>query len=125
MSEAISGKVGAVYNGAVQLTGFYDWELPYEVDIADVTDFNSSGWREFLVGLSKWSATARRWFQVGQTDLEPGTKYTMRFYINSSTGLYLTGQALVTSRNPNSPVDGPVGDDIEFMGDGTLTTVTP
>lgn len=124
-TAAISGKVGGVYNGAVQLAGFYDWEISYEVDAPEVTDYNSSGWREFLVALSSWNATAARWFQVGQTTLEPGTKYTMRFYLNTDTGLYLTGQALVISRNPNSPVDAPVGDDVGFQGDGSLSTVTP
>lgn len=122
---AISGKVGAIYNGAVQLAGFYDWELTYESEALEVTDFNSAGWREFISGLKGWSATAARWFQVGQTSLNAGTSYTIRYYLDSGTGLYLTGTSLVTSRNPNSPVDGAVGDDVEFQGSAVLTTVSP
>lgn len=122
---AISGKVGAIYSGAVQLSGFYDWELTYEMEKHDVTDYESDGWRKFIEGLSGWSATAKRWFQVGQTTLNAGTAYTIRYYLNVDTGLYLTGTSLVISRNPNSPIDGPVGDDIGFQGSAVLNTVTP
>ena len=48
------------YYAITQLGGFFNWSITQAANPLDKTDFQSAGWKEFLLGLKEWSASAER-----------------------------------------------------------------
>ncbi|GAI86492.1 unnamed protein product, partial [marine sediment metagenome] len=42
----------------IQVLGFYNWTSSLVGDTLETTDFDSSGYREYIAGLTGWTATA-------------------------------------------------------------------
>ena len=118
----------------IQIMGFYNWTLNQTGDALESTNMdNSSGGRNYIPGLTSWTATADKHFittdvtvdsWVGQTvEIRLFTKYVA----TPSTGSpaqYWNGDTVVTGLDHSTPVDAIVDQSISFQGDRALTLET-
>ena len=117
------------YDGAVDFGVIVDsdmayttngWSLDVTADTADITDFTSTGWREFLSNLKSFSGSLELFVdatkQVQPSDI--GAQTGIRLYFNTTD--YLWGQAIVTGWNPASAVDGVATQSLAFQGTSDL-----
>ena len=140
-SSGVTGTVAETTPGTL-MAGFLDWKLNLGADALDATTFDSSGKREFIIGLKKWDATAEKyWMSTGHNPTDwvgssgttgtTGGKKTIRLFLQYTTtpstanpSLYFEGRAMVTGMNIDTPVDGVIKQSLTFQGDGTLPTIT-
>jgi len=141
VDEAIAvtstGEAGAVRfleaEPGIQVLGFYNWASSYVGDTLETTDFDSSGYREYIAGLTGWTATAEKYFQTANNEVDDwvGQTCELRLFINyvasPTTGdlsQYWKGDTIVTGLDHTTPVDALVSQSISFQGDGALTLKT-
>ncbi len=136
VEDEAAGKWITVYQAAPggSLAGFFNWSLDWKCDLADVTDWDSSGKREFIAGVKEWSATAERnWHDTANVwfGAVNGTYQFVRFFVkyvaSPSVGdpaLFYEGLAIVTATQPSAPVDDAIKQTFNFQGVGALTPVT-
>ena len=117
----------------VQVLGFYNWTSSYAGDALETTDFDSSGYREYIAGLTGWTVTSDKYFQTVNNEVDDwvGQPCELRLFINyvaiPSTGTpsqYWKGDTVVTGLDNTTPVDALVSQSISFQGDGALTLKT-
>lgn len=117
----------------IQVLGFYNWTSSYVGDALETTDFDSSGYREYIAGLTGWTTTAEKYFQIANNEVDDwvGQTCELRLFINyvaiPSTGTpsqYWKGDTVVTGLDNTTPVDALVTQSISFQGDGALTLKT-
>ncbi|MBA7552995.1 hypothetical protein ES705_45576 [subsurface metagenome] len=120
----------------IQVLGCYNWALGYTGDAVEVTNFDSTGVREYIPGLTSWTATADKYFLTTGNEVEDwvGTEVEIRLFLNylSSTSTpssgnisqYWKGDTIVTGLDHTTPVDALVTQSISFQGDGALTLKT-
>lgn len=118
----------------VAVLGFYNWNLSYAGDVLETTDFDdSSGSRTYIAGLTRWTATADKFFQTTLNEVDDwvGKPCEIRLYTDyeatPSTGSpsqYWKGDTVVTGLDHTTPVDALVSQNISLQGDGTLTLKT-
>lgn len=117
-----------------QMGGFFNWSINWDSSVHDVTMFSDGSVREFMAGLTTWTASAERFWMTGgataDTDPEPGDTHFLRFFIvytsapNTTTNYYYEGSALCTAVSPTTPVDEIVKGTISWQGSSSLTLVT-
>ena len=122
----------------IQVLGFYNWSLSYSGDVLETTNFdNSSGGRNYIPGLTGWTATADKYFQTANNEVDDwvGGTCELRLFLNylsststpNSTGnpsQYWKGNTIVTGLDHTTPVDALVSQSISFQGDKALTLKT-
>jgi len=118
----------------VTVLGFYNWTLSYSGDVLETTNFdNSSGGRNYIPGMTGWTATADKYFQTTNNEVDDwvGETCEIRLFINyvaapssGSPSQYWKGDTVVTGLDETTPVDALVTQSISFQGDGTLTLKT-
>ncbi len=116
MSE-IAGKSGYVKEGANTIAGMKGWTCPQLANVGDITDFQSSGLKEFLLTLKEWSGTFDG--SLDGTPLTLGSTYTLHLGLTGSTEYY--GEAIITAINPGVTVDGINVISYSYQGTSTLT----
>ncbi|MBA7526144.1 hypothetical protein ES705_18305 [subsurface metagenome] len=118
----------------IEVLGFYNWTLSQSADALETTNFdNSSGGRNYIPGLTGWTATADKHFLtadneiddwVGQTcEIRLFTKY-VAVSTSSDPSIYWKGDTVVTSLDMTTPVDALITQSISFQGDRSLTLKT-
>jgi len=127
------------YDPGLQVCGFYNWNIDYNADLYEDTDFcNSSGGRHYIGGFTGWTATADKHFKTTNNRVEDWISSTggaqqikVRFFTKyvatpstSSPSQYWEGNAYVMGLNTNTPVDALVDQSLNFQGDGALTLTT-
>lgn len=104
---------------AVKLVdGMREWSITYTGDTAEVTDFQSSGTKEYIAGPTGWTATFS-----GFKDSAPlgfNSEVVLAFEEGSTVGNSWTGNAIIDSLAPATPVDGVVSYTYGATGTGDL-----
>lgn len=118
----------------VPVLGFYNWSLSYSGDVLETTNFdNSSGGRNYIPGMTGWTATADKYFQTANNEVDDwvGETCEIRLFINyvsapssGSPSQYWKGDTVVTGLDETTPVDALITQSISLQGDGTLTLKT-
>ena len=118
----------------IEVLGFYNWSLSYASDALETTNFdNSSGGRNYIPGLTSWTATADKHFLTANNEIDDwlGQTVEIRLFLNyvanPSTGSpsqYWKGDTVVTGLDETTPVDALVTQSISFQGDNALTLKT-
>ena len=108
--------------------------LSYASDALETTNFdNSSGGRNYIPGLTSWTATADKHFLTANNEIDDwlGQTVEIRLFLNyvanPSTGSpsqYWKGDTVVTGLDETTPVDALVTQSISFQGDNALTLKT-
>lgn len=122
----------AGYNGWVNWAGIapsastyatMTWNLDLVADMLDVTDFNSSGDREFIRGLKGWTGTIEMKIdnanQIQPSDVGSSAELSLAL----SDGSTLSGSALCSGWHPSVTVDGEETQSLDFQGSGSLIYV--
>ena len=122
----------------ITVLGFYNWTLSYTGDALETTNFdNSSGGRNYIPGLTSWTATADKYFLTANNEVDDwvGETCEIRLFLNyvvqttgaPSTGnpsQYWKGDTVVTGLDETTPVDALVDQSISLQGDEALTLKT-
>ncbi len=117
----IHGKGGSVSASGGNTT-VNNWTLSYVGDAVECTNFDSTGGREYVVGLTGWSGSYDCFFSTGNT-LVPGSSNSITLTISTGTGAYaFTGTAIITGMDITAPVDGVVTQSYTFQGTDALST---
>lgn len=129
----ISGKQGNIEYAGGHVAAFDDWNVTVDVNMLDVTTFSTGTlqWRDFIPGLSGFTASASGNFDVDSTGLAdlrvntltPATG-TAKFEMDKDGGEALNGSVYVQSMTHSVPIDGVVEVDFSFQGTGALTYTT-
>ena len=119
--------------------GFFNWSLDYTCDAIEITDFSSSGHREYIAGLDGWAATADQyWVDTGiealrrRQSVGSNTYIIAKFYVNdittakgtqsgSDTGDRYEGWCLITGLSPSVAIDTVVQQSLSFQGTSIIT----
>lgn len=134
--EASTGVIFEEAEPGIQVLGFFNWALSHTGDVLETTDFDSTGGRSYIAGLTGWTATADKHFLTANNEVDDwvGTAVEIRLFLNylsststPSTGSpsrYWKGDTIVTGIDETTPVDALVDESISFQGDGALTLKT-
>ncbi|MBA7552994.1 hypothetical protein ES705_45575 [subsurface metagenome] len=121
----IHGKGGSVTSSGGNTT-VNSWTLSYVGDAVECTNFDSTGGREYIAGLTGWSGSYDCFFSTGNT-LTPGNSKSIRLTVSTGTtggtiGKYaFTGTAIITGMDITAPVDGIVTQGYTFQGTNALS----
>ena len=118
---AISGKTGSATNanGATQVK---EWTLNEVQEPLDITNFDGSGWREFVEGLQSASGSLT---VVGNRPTTGDTTTDLQLDVSATTGaLRFTGAAILGSVDTTTNVEGVVEFSVDFMINGVLSVTT-
>ena len=122
-------KIGTGVGGTVTFaTGYVlysdTWALSGEGDEHDVTDFTSTGWKEFLMGLKEWSGSYTA-FVDDTTQLDANANW---FGGDAAAAVFdmdgtrtFTGSILIKSFSVDTSVGDVIKVTFNFRGTGTLT----
>lgn len=113
----VAGKSGYVKEGANTIAGMKNWTCPQLANVGDITDFQSSGLKEFKLTLKEWSGTFDG--SLDGTPLNLGATYTLHLGLTGTTEYY--GEVIITGIDPNVTVDGINALNYSFQGTSTLT----
>lgn len=116
MAES-AGYGGYVKRNSTVVAGMKSWTCPQLANVGDITDFQSSGLKEFKLLLKEWSGTFEG--SLDGTPLTLGTTYTLHLGITGSTEYY--GSAIITGINPVTDVAAVNALSYTFQGTSTLT----
>ena len=100
------------------LDGIKSWTLDYTADTLEVTDFDSSGIKAYIIGASGWSGSFEG-FKDG-APLSIGSEVYL--VLGESTTAYNTwiGKVVITGAHPQVSFDGLVTYSYDFTGTGAL-----
>lgn len=116
MAES-AGYGGYVKRNSTVVAGMKSWTIPQLANVGDITDFQSSGLKEFILLLKEWSGTFEG--SLDGTPLTLGTTYTLHLGLTGSTEYY--GSAIITGINPASNVADVNTLAYTFQGTAALT----
>jgi len=123
-TQALSGKTGSVAaSGGTGGAGteVKDWNATVEVDVIEATSFDSSGYKEFISGLTGGTGS----FSAVGTAPVVGPVTTLTLQAASSTGAYkLVGAAIINNVGPAVDVAGVVEFSTSFTFTGAITIGT-
>ena len=129
---AIIGHSGSCTVGASTVTEAKSWSLDISQEVADVTSFNSSGWKESAATLKAWSGSITVIFDggddTGQAALIAGVTSgsSVALVLNTAatgagTSEKFSGDAIITSMPITNDVNGIIEVSFSFTGTGALT----
>ncbi len=98
--------------------GVHSWELNYEADVSEVTDFADAGVKSFIVGGKGWTASAEANWDSANT-AAPGDSATLT--LTAVSGKTYTGTGIVKSMNVKATKDDVNRATYQFQGTGALT----
>ena len=118
--SVIKGFTGSVDFGAIIDSDMAyrtsSWTLDVAADTPDVTDFTSTGWREFVSALKTFSGSLELFVdstkQIQPSDI--GATATIKLYFNTTD--YISGLGIVNGWNPSVTVDGVAQQSVSFQG---------
>lgn len=109
------------YYTVSQVSGGREWQLNVETDMFEVSEFGSSGWKQFQPNLSGATATiGKYWVDETFFDLfNTESKFVVEL-MTDSTGLRYEGYVRIVSDQINTPTDGLVGESVNVQFDGPV-----
>jgi len=127
---AITGHSGSVTVASGAMGNAKAWSLDVTQETVDITDFDSSGWKESTATLNSWSGSITAIFDASgtaegalQTGLTGGSSVTLSLQLGGGTGSYdvYSGSAIITGQSITNDVNGIVEATFSFEGTGALT----
>lgn len=116
-AEGFGAGSGGTATKITATLGLKNWTCPQVANMGDITDFESSGLKEFLLLLKEWSGTFDG--SLDGTPLTLGSTYVLCLGMSSSHEYY--GSVIISSINPGVTVDGVNALSYSFQGTGLLT----
>lgn len=113
---------GGQVDAASEVTGVKSWTIDYIYDSLETTGFDSSGHKEFIVGLDGWSGTFEG--AKNAAPLTIGASLSLALKESQTATQKFTGTAYVTGLHANTSVDGIVTYSYDFQGTGALVIPT-
>ena len=97
--------------------GFHAWTFAPAVDVLDVTDFASGGWKEHRAALKGWTGSAdRHWVHSGLAR-NLGEKVLIKFFVDEAGNQRYEGWGIISGIAPTVEVAAIVEETISFTGD--------
>ena len=127
---AIIGHEGSVTVASGSMGNAKAWSLDVTQETVDITDFDSSGWKESTATLNSWSGSITAIFDSSgtaegalQTGLTGGSSVSLSLQLGDGTGDYdvYSGSAIITGQSITNDVNGIVEATFSFEGTGALT----
>lgn len=114
----VSGKSGSVLVGGTAYA-FGKWEYAMKTGTPKVTNFNGSGYRQLVSGITEGTITVDGPMDLGNMALTSGNTYVMTLqWTNSVT---LTGTGILASLTPSDDVEDAGRVKCTFEINGTFT----
>jgi len=127
---AITGHSGSVTVASGSMGNAKAWSLDVTQETVDVTDFDSSGWKESAATLNSWTGSITAIFDASgtaegalQTGLTGGSSVALELQLGGGAGSYdvYSGNAIITGQSITNDVNGIVEATFSFEGTGALT----
>lgn len=116
-TAALCGMSGTV-TGITGITEITKWTVDQTIDALDATSMASAGWKERIACLKGATGT----FTTVGDEAAVGPDASAVFDTKSGVGGYsISGDIIITKVTINTPVDGVVSFDHEFVFTGTIT----
>ena len=113
----VAGKNGYVESAdGVVVAGMKNWTCPQVANVGEITDFQSTGLKEFLLTLKEWNGSFDG--SLDGTPLNLGATYELHLGLIGTIEYY--GNAIITAINPGVTVDGINVISYSFQGTSTL-----
>jgi len=128
MATRVHGKGASVdyAGGSGTLDGITSWTMDIKGAADESTGMDSGGKKEFIGGLTEWSASLTGLYDAPPIETTPGSMGIWNFYTDDSEDYYYEGTGIVTSFKPDVMSDGVIKLTIEIQGLGSITyPVTP
>ena len=104
-----------------QAGGFFSWSAELSSDTADVTTFESEGWKENLPTIKGFSASAESYWADERLSSRLGQEVIVALYLDTGTNQKrYEGYGLISGDSIELSVDDVVNENIEFEGSGKL-----
>ncbi len=116
------------------VAGFHSWEVTYDADVVESTDFEDAGIKAYVIGGKGWTATGERNWQT-DNDIWGGSaiatprwvRFFLRYVSSPSAGTpayYYEGISYIKTGVVKTDVADIVRQTFSFEGVGALTLVT-
>lgn len=124
----LTGKGGHFKIGTQNISDNNDWKLDINVDMKDVTDFDSNNWKEYLAGIKDWSGSVDGYWNIsadttGQKALQDallgGTSVTAEFDVDETH--HYGGTAFIKKISITEQTDDVVKFSADIQGTAALT----
>lgn len=113
----VSGKSVIV----TQRGGFFNWSCDLSSDMADVSTFQSNGWKENLPTIKGFSASAESYWGDSEFSESVGKEVIVALYTDNGTSKRrYEGYALISSDSLENSAEEIINESIEFEGVGNL-----
>jgi len=114
-TTAIAGHGGSLV-GPTGVTEIVSWSADVTQEALDATSMASTGWREFIIGLSGVTGSAScQGSAIPTAGASAGTLKT-----KATGGSTLTGSVLISRVGVSVPVDGKITYDVDFSFTGSV-----
>lgn len=113
----LAGKDGSV-TGASTAAKIRSWEGTIELDLHEVTNFDSNGWKEFVRGLRGMTGTIRC---VGDPPAIDGTGASSIALKEGTGGYMISGSALLSNFRFNVDIGAEIGHEFDYTFNGEAT----
>jgi hypothetical protein len=110
------------YLTASQIAGGREWQLNVEADMFEVTEFGSSGWKNFLPNLKGATVTINRYWNdpTFLDHLTLSNRFLMELIVNAAAGWRYEGFVRVASDQIQTAVDAIISESITLNVDGQV-----
>lgn len=111
---------------ATQVSGGREWSLNVEADMFEVSEFGSSGWKQYQPNLNGASVQLTKyWTDESFFDLfNTESKFIVECVVDNAQGWKYEGFVRIASDQVGTPVDGLVGESINCTFDGPVVFST-
>ncbi len=117
MAEA-HGKDGSItYSGLT--AGVHSWEVTYDADVVESTDFGDAGIKTYVVGGKGWSGTLEANWDAANTAASGDAAAALT--LTAATSKTYTGSAIIKSMTVKVTKDDINRATYQFQGTGALT----
>lgn len=121
------GKSGSFKVGAAVVANIDEFKLDIQMDMEDITNFGSAGWKEQVATIKSWSGSAKGKWNMGDTAgqkalqdaLLGGTTVAGVFNINGTNNY--AGSCFVKKISIGQPVKGVVDFSADLEGTAALS----
>ena len=104
-----------------QAGGFFNWSAELSSDTADITTFESGGWKENLPTIKGFSASAECYWADEKLSQRLGQEVIVALYVDTSPSKKrYEGYAIISSDSIEVAVDDVINESLEFEGTDRL-----
>jgi len=118
----INGYDGLVHwsDTAISDHNIHAWTVDVTADVADVTDFASTGWRSIKAGLKNWTGSMELYTDSDNMVVpsDVGSTQLLKLYLDGTN--YLQGHAICSGYHPAVSVDSVETQTLDFQGTSDL-----